>query len=86
MTEPSSFIILTSSMPGMVLTDSFFNTDCNFLSSVAWVEWTTFFFLLGVPLPPILTCDCNFFNFSLFILNPWASNAAETYAKPVATK
>lgn len=63
--------LLTSSMPGMVFTDSFFKEDCNFLSSVAWVECTTFFFRLGVPLPPILTWatwDCNFFNFSAFMI------------------
>ena len=23
------------------------------------VRWTTFFFLLAVPLPPILTCACS---------------------------
>lgn len=41
MTLPSFLMMFTSSMPGMVLTESFFKDDCSFLSSVAGVEWTT---------------------------------------------
>jgi hypothetical protein len=37
--------------------DNFFKLDCNFLSSVVAVRWTTFFFLRAVPFPPILTCN-----------------------------
>lgn len=41
-TVPSSLIMLTSSIPGIVLTDNFFNELWSFLSSVAAVAWTTF--------------------------------------------
>ena len=41
--------IQTSSIPGIELTDSFFNELCNFLSSVVAVLWMTFFFLLAEP-------------------------------------
>merc|ERR1719277_1765754 len=68
-TVPSSFIILTSSMPGIWFTDIFLRADCNFLSSVAAVLCTTFFLRLAVPLPPVLTCACNFASFSAFIVN-----------------
>lgn len=40
---------LTSSMPGILLTESFFNVVCTFLPSVVAVLCTTFFFLLAVP-------------------------------------
>ena len=50
------------------LTESFFKDDCNFLSSVVAVLWTTFFFLLAVPLPPIRTWAWSCFNFSWFIV------------------
>ena len=36
-------------MPGILLTDSFFNVVCTFLPSVVAVLWTTFFFLRAVP-------------------------------------
>lgn len=81
MTVPSSLIIFTSSMPGIVFTDSFFNDDCNFLSSVAAVWCTIFFLRLGVPLPPILTCCCNFFSLSVFILH-----AINLKRKPIRLK
>lgn len=68
MTLPSFLIMFTSSIPGMVFTDNFFNDDCNFLSSVAGVLCTTFFLRRGVPLPPMRTCSCSFFNFSVFML------------------
>ena len=45
----STNYIQTSSMPGIELTDSFFNELCNFLSSVVAVLWMTFFFLLAEP-------------------------------------
>merc|ERR1719221_1493747 len=69
MTDPSSLIMLTSSMPGMLLTESFFRLDWSFLSSVVAVLCTTFFFLLAVPLPPMRTLACSCFSFSGFILN-----------------
>lgn len=68
MIVPSSLNMLTSSIPGMLLTVSFFKELWSFLSSVVAVRWTTFFFLRAVPGPPILTWDCNFANFSAFIL------------------
>merc|ERR1719277_317589 len=68
-TVPSSFIILTSSIPGIWLTDIFLSADCNFLSSVAAVLCTTFFFRRAVPLPPVLTWACSLASFSAFILN-----------------
>ena len=43
------FLLLTSSMPGILLTDSFFKVVCTFLPSVVAVRWTTFFFLRAVP-------------------------------------
>lgn len=49
MTEPSFLIKLTSSMPGILFTASFFKVDCSFLSSVAAVWWTIFFLRRGVP-------------------------------------
>ena len=42
MTEPSSLIMFTSSMPGIVFTESFFSDDCSRLSSVVAVRCTTF--------------------------------------------
>lgn len=68
--KQKELIPLTSSMPGILLTDSFFNELCNFLSSVVAVLWTTFFFLRAVPFPPIRTCSCSCFNFSGFIIIP----------------
>ena len=63
--ELSSLNILTSSIPGRGYTPNFFIIDFNFLSSVIYVLWTTFFFLLLVPLPPILAPSPNFcFNLS----------------------
>jgi hypothetical protein len=41
----SSLKMLTSSMPGMVLTPSLFKVLCNLLSSVVVVLCTAFFFL-----------------------------------------
>ena len=45
----SKWQLHTSSIPGILLTDSFLSDVCNFLSSVVAVLWTTFFFLLAVP-------------------------------------
>ena len=53
------------------LTESFFNEDWSFLSSVVAVLWTTFFFLRAVPLPPMRTWACNCLSFSWFILKIW---------------
>ena len=50
-----------------ILTESFFNDDCNFLSSVVAVRWTTFFFRRCVPFPPTRTWAWSFANFSAFI-------------------
>lgn len=36
-------------MPGIELTESFFNELCSFLSSVVAVLWMTFFFRLAEP-------------------------------------
>lgn len=49
MTVPSFLIKLTSSIPGILLTASFFKVPCSFLSSVAAVWWTIFFLRRGVP-------------------------------------
>lgn len=43
------FYQLTSSMPAMLLTESFFSEPWSFLSSAVAVLWTIFFFLRGVP-------------------------------------
>lgn len=40
---------LTSSIPAMLFTASFFREPCSFLSSAVAVLWTTFFFLRAVP-------------------------------------
>uniref|UniRef100_A0A8W7PXJ9 Uncharacterized protein n=1 Tax=Anopheles coluzzii TaxID=1518534 RepID=A0A8W7PXJ9_ANOCL len=67
-TEPSFLIMFTSSMPGIVLTPSFFSDSCSFLSSTAELVWTIFFLRRGMPLPPMRTSLCIFFSFSGFIL------------------
>ena len=72
-TDPSSLIMLTSSMPGMLFTDNFLSDDWSFLSSVVAVLWTTFFFRRAVPLPPMRTWAWSCFNFSEFIVN-WKVN------------
>lgn len=51
--------VITSSIPGIVLTPNFFRAPCNFLSSVA-VLWITFFFLRAEPYTTlILDCIVN---------------------------
>jgi hypothetical protein len=64
----SSLKMFTSSMPGIVLTPSLFKVLCNLLSSVVVVLCTAFFFLLTLPLPPVLTALAIFMSFSLFMV------------------
>ena len=61
-TVPSSLIMFTSSMFGIILTDNFFNWLCNFLSSVVAVLCTTFFLRLWVPYENQHLCDQFFYR------------------------
>merc|ERR1719468_1178122 len=66
-TDPSSLNMLTSSIPGIGLMESFLSWLWSFLSSVDEALCTIFFFLRTVPLPPTRTDDCRAFSFSGFI-------------------